>query len=197
MLTKPRDQVMDHAVEVSTTLDEVKHMKVLSSQLLTLARSDSGMIQINKQEVDIEPWLNKVIQPFGEIADSQNKVLNTNLLAQGRVNFDADLVRQLLVILLDNALKYTPSGGSINVSAKVNKKNLVFEILDTGRGIDDPEKEKIFDRFYRTDKSRNSKTGGNGLGLSIAKWIVDEHHGKISVHDNYPTGTIFKVVLPE
>jgi two-component system sensor histidine kinase CiaH len=197
LLTKPRDQVMDHAVEVSTTLDEVKHMKVLSSQLLTLARSDSGMIQINKQEVDIEPWLNKVIQPFGEIADSQNKVLNTNLLAQGRVNFDADLVRQLLVILLDNALKYTPSGGSINVSAKVNKKNLVFEISDTGRGIDDPEKEKIFDCFYRTDKSRNSKTGGNGLGLSIAKWIVDEHHGKISVYDNYPTGTIFKVVLPE
>ena len=113
------------------------------------------------------------------------------------MNFDADLVRQLLVILLDNALKYTPSGGSINVSAKVNKKNLVFEISDTGRGIDDPKKEKIFDRFYRTDKSRNSKTGGNGLGLSIAKWIVDEHHGKISVYDNYPTGTIFNVVLPE
>lgn len=197
LLTKPRDQVMDRAVEVSTTLDEVKHMQVLTEQLLTLARSDSGMIQINKQVVDIGPWLNKVVQPFNEIADSQNKVLNLNLQATGKVNFDADLIRQLLVTLLDNALKYTPSGGSINVDTKKVKKNLVLEISDTGRGIADPEKDKIFERFYRTDKSRNSKTGGNGLGLSIAKWIVDEHRGKISVHDNYPNGTVFKVVLPE
>lgn len=196
LLTKPRDRVMDRVTEVSTTLDEVKHMQVLTEQLLTLARSDSSMIQIDQQTIDVKPWLSKVLQPYTEIADSQGKVMNINIVASGKVTFDADLIHQLLVILLDNALKYTPTGGSLTLDAKIIKKNLVLEISDTGNGIADQEKEKIFDRFYRTDKSRNSKTGGNGLGLSIAKWIVDEHHGKITVQDNYPKGTVFRVVLP-
>ncbi|GBG93734.1 two-component system sensor histidine kinase [Ligilactobacillus salitolerans] len=196
LLTKPRDQIMNRIDEIGTTLDEVKHMRVLSERLLMLARSDSGMVQLNKQEVTLKPWLEKTVLPYEEIAGSQNKsfVIEDNVTGTGK--FDADLIKQLLVILLDNALKYTPSGGTITCQAVSSKKDLTFRVYDTGTGIPDKEKDLVFERFYRTDRSRNSETGGNGLGLPIAKWIVTEHHGKITIGDNYPAGSVFKVVIP-
>lgn len=90
-------------------------------------------------------------------------------------------------------MKYTPKGGTVSVKIVKNHSNLKIVVSDTGNGVPDEDKARIFERFYRTDKSRNSKTGGTGLGLSIAKWIVDQHHGRIHVRDNHPTGSIFTV----
>lgn len=201
LLTKPKSRIMDEAEEVSTALDEVRHMQSLTNQLLMLARSDSNVIQLHRTDVDLQPWLEKVIKPYADIAGSQQKTLQSQIEIAGHGSFDPDLIRQVLTILLDNAIKYTPTNGTVTVTAKrihdpLQHDTLHLQVADTGPGIADSEKPKVFDRFYRTDKSRNSKTGGNGLGLAIAKWIVTQHHGKINVKDNQPTGSIFNVTIP-
>ncbi|WP_143875385.1 sensor histidine kinase, partial [Oenococcus oeni] len=116
---------------------------------------------------------------------------------KGKMVIDTRRVHQLIVILLDNALKYTEAKDLIKIKARREKNNLVIEVADNGRGISAEAKKHVFDRFYREEKSGNRSTGGTGLGLSIAKWIVNAFQGKISVSDNSPKGTIFKVVLPQ
>ncbi|CAI2609595.1 sensor histidine kinase [Apilactobacillus apinorum] len=195
LLTKPTDRIVDQIQPVSTTLDEVKHLKVLTQRLLTLARSDSNIVQAQRQSIDLAPFFSSMVAPFNEIANSQNKSFISNVDAEGTGRIDPDLIKQLMVILIDNAMKYTPQGGTVAVRINRTHNALKLMVSDTGNGILDEDKQLIFERFYRTDKSRNSKTGGNGLGLSIAKWIVDQHHGRITVRDNHPTGTIFTVTF--
>lgn len=195
MLTKPKTKVIDQVDPISTSLDEVRHLQTLTNRLLMLARSDSGTIEINKQEVDLKPWFSQILKPYDDIAASQHKSMVTVLKAVGKGHLDKDLIRQLLIILLDNAIKYTPAGGTVTVVTSLNRDRLTIEVRDTGTGISDADKKRIFERFYRSDKSRNSKTGGNGLGLAIAKWIVQQHAGTITVKDNHPKGTVFDVMF--
>ncbi|MTV81734.1 HAMP domain-containing sensor histidine kinase [Secundilactobacillus folii] len=196
LLTKPKARVMDEIDEVSTALDEVRHMQTLTNRLLMLARSDSNVIQLNKTDVDLAPWLTNILKPYSDIAMSQHKSFQSTIDLKGHGTLDPDLIHQVLTILLDNAIKYTPEHGTVSVKATKVRDNLQLEVADTGAGVPDDEKGKIFDRFYRTDKSRNSKTGGNGLGLAIAQWIVSQHHGKILVRDHHPHGAVFVVSLP-
>lgn len=195
MLTKPKSQVVDQVDAISTSLDEVRHLQTLTNRLLMLARSDAGRIEINSQSVDLQQWFDQVLKPYKDIAASQHKSLDETLRASGHGNFDADLIRQLLIILLDNAIKYTPKGGTVSVATNRVRDKLTIEVRDTGVGIADEDKKRIFERFYRSDKSRNSKTGGNGLGLAIAKWIVSQHHGTITVKDNHPKGAVFVATI--
>lgn len=195
MLTKPKTKVVDQVDPISTSLDEVRHLQTLTNRLLMLARSDSGTIEINKQPVDLKPWFAQILKPYDDIAASQHKSMVTVLKADGTGHMDKDLIRQLLIILLDNAIKYTPAGGTVTVLTVLARDRLTIEVRDTGTGIPDEDKKRIFERFYRSDKSRNSKTGGNGLGLAIAKWIVQQHSGTITVKDNHPKGTAFSVSL--
>lgn len=195
LLTKPTDRIVDQIKPVSTTLEEVKHLKVLTQRLLTLARSDSNLIQVRRQSVELESVFTNTVTPFIEIAKSQHKLLTSDINVSGNGNIDADLIRQLLVILIDNALKYTPEKGQVHISVVRDHNAIDMQVEDTGRGISNADKRHIFERFYRTDQSRNSKTGGTGLGLSIAQWIVKQHYGTIHVQDNHPTGSIFKVHL--
>ena len=104
-------------------------------------------------------------------------------------------LQQLFTNLIDNAIKYTPKG-SIHVTVEKNESAGLVRIKDTGIGIPKEEQEKIFERFYRTDKSRSRETGGVGLGLSIAEWIVRAHHGRIEVESELNKGSTFTVYLP-
>ncbi|KRM44295.1 HAMP domain-containing histidine kinase [Lentilactobacillus parafarraginis] len=197
MLTKPKSQVIDQVEPISTSLDEVRHLQTLTNRLLTLARSDADIIQINRQSVNLQKWLEQLIKPYRDIAASQSKSLDDQIKVSGEGKLDPDLIRQLIIILLDNAIKYTPTGGTVTFAAEVvHESRLKLEVRDTGQGIADVDKKHVFERFYRSDKSRNAKTGGNGLGLAIAQWVVKEHHGTITVKDNHPKGTTFTVVLP-
>ena len=196
LLTQPKVRVVDQVEPISTSLDEVRHLQTLTNRLLMLARSDADIIQINRQSTDLKPWLEHALKPYVEIAASQRKSLVQLIKVTGHGNVDSDLIRQLLIILLDNAIKYTPEGGTVTVSAERVRDKLKLEVRDTGTGIPDADKGRVFERFYRSDKSRNSKTGGNGLGLEIAKWIVTQHHGTITVKDNHPKGTVFAVIIP-
>ena len=140
--------------------------------------------------------LNEIIEPFIEIAGFEERVLSYEGEDVEAI-VDKDKIRELMIILLDNALKYTNINDTINVTLKNGLFDAIIEVSDTGIGISEETKEKIFERFYREDKARSRGTGGNGLGLSIAKTIVTDLKGKISVDHNEPKGTKFLIVIPK
>jgi signal transduction histidine kinase len=115
-------------------------------------------------------------------------------------NGDEGLVRQLLLILIDNAVKYTPAGGQVDVQLAATREAYRITVRDTGCGIPKDDQARIFDRFYRVDKSRSRKNpgagSGAGLGLSIAQWIAGIHRGTVSLEASGATGSVFTVVLP-
>lgn len=193
---KPDVKVIDNANYLATALSETRRLSRLVSDLLTLARSDSDVIEIEKKPVDIYELIKKVSEPYIEMAELEDK----NMEVQGGENFivncDEQRIHQLLVILLDNALKYTSKDESIQIdlSNKNNKCSII--VKDNGIGIKESERDLVFERFYRGDKSRTRETGGTGLGLSIAKWIVLKHGGTITANQNSPKGTVIEVIIP-
>jgi len=196
MLTKPNQKIIDEAESISVSLDEVNRLNSLTNNLLDLSRFDSATTRLNFELTTPNFFLKDPIYPFKDIVNSQSKVFQVNLLHNPTLNIDRDKIKQLLIILLDNATKYTPQNGTIKVYDQVEGSKYQFIISDTGLGISDADKKKIFGRFYRVDKSRNKNSGGHGLGLAIAKQIVTNHHGNIFVRDNLPRGSEFIVELP-
>jgi signal transduction histidine kinase len=109
---------------------------------------------------------------------------------------DEDRLKQLILILVDNAIKYTPAGGAVDLSLSKENGTALIEVSDTGVGIPEEDLPLIFDRFYRVDKARSRDLGGSGLGLSIAKWIAQAHGGGIRVQSSFGEGSKFFVTLP-
>lgn len=196
LLTKPNAQIKDQYDGVIMALSEIRRLNSLSADLLTLAKANSNMSEINRESIDIHKFVLQVIEPYSEIAELDEKHFTADLAAEGIVFADRQRLHQLLVILLDNALKYTETGEAIGITTAIKNKQLVISVSDSGRGISDFGKLHVFDRFYREDKSGSRATGGTGLGLTIAKWIVDIHDGKITVDNAEPQGTVFTVTLP-
>ncbi|WP_125760872.1 sensor histidine kinase [Companilactobacillus hulinensis] len=198
MLTKPHQTIIDEAESISVSLDEVSRLNSLTNNLLVLARSDQATTKMDYQLTTPEYFLKDPIMPFKEIINSQSKVFQVNLNHKNdiKLNVDRDKIKQVLIILLDNATKYTPENGTIRIYDHIEGSKYQIIVSDTGIGISDPDKKKIFGRFYRVDKSRNKNSGGHGLGLAIAHQIINTHHGKIFVRDNLPTGSEFIFELP-
>ncbi len=196
MLTKPNNTILDEAESISVSLDEVSRLNSLTNSLLDLARADAASNKLEFKVTQPDYFLPDPIKPFTDIIESQDKHFVIDIKEKVNLNVDRDKIKQLLIILLDNATKYTPTGGTISISDKTDGGKYYFTIADTGVGISDDDKKKIFGRFYRVDKSRTKATGGHGLGLSIAQQIVHTHHGKIFVEDNQPKGSKFIVELP-
>lgn len=196
MLTKPNKKIIDEAEAISVSLDEVNRLNSLTNNLLVLARSDSATTKLNFELTKPDFFLKDPIEPFKDIINSQSKVFQINLIHRPTLYLDRDKIKQLLIILLDNATKYTPKNGTIKIYDQMEGSKYQFVISDTGVGVADKDKNKIFDRFYRVDKSRNTNSGGHGLGLAIAKQIVTVHKGHIYVRNNLPHGSEFVVELP-
>lgn len=196
LLTNPTATVRDQANNVILSLAEIRRLNQLTSNMLTLAKTGSAMTKIEKEPTDIAVFLHDMSEPYRELAEFEEKTLTLTVDVEQMVNVDQKRLHQLLVLLLDNALKYTDAGDALAVKATIERRRLQIEVADTGIGISDEGKKHIFDRFYREDKTGNRAAGGTGLGLSIAEWIVQAHDGKISVMDNQPKGTIFKIILP-
>lgn len=195
ILANPDQSVYDVSEDLAVSLKELSRLNKLTTELLALARNDQNRQVYNFEKANLNIVLSEVLDPFIEIAEFENRKLSYTA-EDVDVTIDKDKIRELMIILLDNAMKYTSSGDSINVSLKLISGEAVIEIADTGIGISDVTKEKIFERFYREDKTRSRETGGNGLGLSIAKNIVEDMKGKISVDHNSPKGTKFTIVFP-
>ncbi|MGY5340091.1 ATP-binding protein [Levilactobacillus spicheri] len=196
LLTKPNDRIIDQAENIAIANSESQRLQKLTHDLLALARSDSKSLQTNFEATQVAGFLQRTIEPYTEIAASQGKQLQLLPVTDFRAVLDQDLIHQLMNILIDNAMKYSPNGSTITVSARVVGRKWQLIVADQGLGIDPQERQRIFDRFYRVDTSRSRQTGGNGLGLSIAHWIVDLHHGTIAVKDNQPRGSQFVTTLP-
>lgn len=196
LLTSPQKKVVDVFENIALSLSETNRLSKLTSDLLTLARADSTATQLEKEQFNLDEFLEDVCQPYQEIAQSQNKQINYKLKSTKAIVADKHRMHQLLVILLDNALKYTEEGDKIEVVTSWYDGYHEIVIKDTGIGLQSENLDHIFERFYREDKARSREQGGVGLGLSIAKWIVASHDGTISAKQNSPKGTILHVHLP-
>lgn len=180
---------------------EVRRLIRMTSDLLTLARADSQEAVLNVGCVKLGAIVGEVADTMAALAESRGVTLHfpTDLPAPDAdftVYGDANRLRQLVMILLDNALKYTRSGGVITIALDRQPHTVTLRVADTGIGMDAEVIAHAFDRFYRGDRARDRSDGGVGLGLSIAKWIADMHHGRITVQSALGAGTVFHVTLP-
>jgi len=178
---------------------EVRRMGRLTGDLLTLARSDAEGMELRRESFDIQELLQRAQRTMQPQAESQQVTL---VLTPGEslpVLADPDRIFQLMLVLLDNAVKYTPAGGKVSFAAsRPNGENgkLLITVADTGPGVPQADQAKIFERFYRLDSSRSREAGGAGLGLAIAREIAEAHGGSISVAAAPTGGSIFRVLLP-
>lgn len=180
-------------------LAEAERTSSLIEQLLSLARADSGRESVQLTPVNLSPILNSIVEGWKQVASIRGLQFSANIANHDAfVMADETWLRRLIEILLDNAFKYTPSSGSVQLQLerKNEDRNVLVTVKDSGVGIAQEEHAKIFERFYRVDKARSRAEGGTGLGLSIAQWIVTQHHGTISVDSAPGQGAIFRVQLP-
>lgn len=196
LFTKPNHTILEESETIALSLDEVQRLSQLTSDLLLLARSDSNALTLEKEPVKINAFLTNVLVPYQELAVAENKEFVIDLGEEQQLILDKKRIHQLLIILLDNALKYTATNEKIMVLSTVKNSEWELKIIDTGIGIVEDKKAAVFERFYRGESSRNRKTGGYGIGLAIAKWIVDEHQGKIELADTTPKGTTVILHFP-
>jgi two-component sensor histidine kinase len=179
--------------------NEIRRMTKIVTDLLTLARADAGATNIMKEKFDLAIVAEQVFRSLQPLAVVKGITLEMAGDATIPILADRERINQLLLILVDNAIKYTPAGGRVGVlltTAAAPKPCVMITVHDTGVGIPETQRNLIFERFYRVDKARSREEGGTGLGLSIAKWIVDVHSGKIKVESAPGGGSSFVVTLP-
>ena len=193
LFRKPEATIMESSESIASSLEEVRNMRLLTTNLLNLARRDDG-IKPDLSEVQPE-FFNTIFTNYEMIATENHKVFRFENRIKRTIITDKLLLKQLMTILFDNAVKYTEEDGEINFVITATDRNLYLTVSDDGIGISQADKKKIFDRFYRVDKARTRQKGGFGLGLSLAKQIVDALKGSIIVKDNKPHGTIFEVKI--
>jgi len=196
LLLRHHDQTIEANLDqVEAIATEADHMARLVSDLLTLARADEGRIEISRERVDVAELVAELARDIRPLAEARAITVETDL-GPAPVEVDRARMRQLLLILVDNALKYTPSGGRVAVQTRRSGRRVVLSVADTGPGIAAEHHERIFDRFYRVDTGRARVEGGAGLGLPIARWIAEVHGGQIGVASTLGKGTTFTVRLP-
>ncbi len=178
-----------------TMLLQVERLGRLVIQLLDLSRLESGVVPLDRSEFRVEPLLTHAVreqQLHEPVVDLAIDVEPADLTADG----DPERVHQVVANLLENAVRYSPAGGTVEVRARRSPAGVVIEILDEGPGIPDAERARVFERFERIDPARTTSNGGAGLGLSIARWIVDLHGGDIHPENREPHGCRMVVTLP-
>ncbi|HKV48746.1 MAG TPA: ATP-binding protein [Candidatus Acidoferrales bacterium] len=182
---------------LSQILHETDKVSHLIENLLALARADSGAAQMGMERADISAILAEACDKSKLLAEEKGVALARNG-ASGPVwaQVNADSIERLFVILLDNAVKYTPAGGKIDVKLGTENGFATAEIRDSGIGISAEDMPHIFDRFFRADRARSREHGGVGLGLAIGKWIAEAHGGEIRVQSEPAKGSSFRVRIP-
>ena len=197
LLQEPNTKIIDKSEEISLTLNETKRLTKLVKDLLILSRADSNKLVLQKENINIDEYIKGLISPYKEIAEMEGKNIELELGYKLDIDVDTNKIYQLMIILLDNAIKYTEENDVIKIKTYMKDNKCVIEVSDTGIGVSDEGLKRIFERFYREDAARSRETGGSGLGLSIANYIVTAHGGTIKATHNLPKGTIFTIRLPK
>jgi two-component system, OmpR family, sensor histidine kinase CiaH len=176
-------------------LEEVDQLNAIVGDLTTLALVDARQLRLEQEPVALTAMVRDLVDHVASLAEERGVRLRPNL-DEVVVDADPGRIRQMLLILLDNALAYTPAGGEVRVTTGRAAGKARITVEDTGRGIAAADLPHIFERFYRADKARGRDGGGSGLGLAIAKWIVEAHHGSIDVKSENGRGTQVIITLP-
>jgi two-component system phosphate regulon sensor histidine kinase PhoR len=179
-------------------LEECDRLARLTDQLLALARQDAGIAPPGRESVDVGELVAAVVEDLRPLAEAKCLALRLEVEPgrDGRVSGDPGQLRQTLVNLIDNAVKYTPEGGSVEVRVGTVPGGFRITVTDTGEGIAAEHLPRVFDRFYRVDKARSRELGGTGLGLAIVKGIVEGHGGRVELTSEVGRGTVCTVTLP-
>ena len=177
--------------------EQTKRLKMLTDDLVLLTRMEEAEENMPKIEFPLSEVISETANAFRGLAISQQKEFNCNIEPLLTLKGNDKAIRQLVSILLDNALKYSQPNGRVEISLKKKNKTVVLSVFNTTESeIDKEQLQYVFDRFYRIDNSRSSDTGGYGIGLSVAKAIVNAHNGKISADSNEKSTFTIKAIFP-
>ncbi len=197
LLRNPEEKIIDKYEYIEPALRESRRISRMVSNLMILTRADAGATLDKVEKFDLRKLGDDIAIIYGEFALIQNKKFIYTPSEEVMMEGNYENLHQLLIILMDNALKYTKDEGVIELSIQSTKDKGIIRVMDNGVGIKEENLEKVFTRFFREDKARNRNNGGTGLGLSIAKWITDCHGGTITAQRRKEGGTIIEVQLPK
>jgi signal transduction histidine kinase len=183
--------------------DETKRLTGIVEDLFMLARADAGQYKLTPTEFYLDELAGEVTRAVRTLVAEKGLTLQLDAIEEMPFRGDENLLRRLLLNLVDNAIKYTPVGGGAIVSCKRDGRHYIITVSDTGPGIPGEAQQHIFDRFYRTDSARSRAEGegagltsGAGLGLSIARWIAEAHDGTLELSQSSAAGSVFQLILP-
>ena len=186
----------DPQQRAASQLEEIDRLKRLIDQILVLARAEAGEIPLTMGDVDLGALATSLVEQIEPVAQARGIAMRCEHVDAIVVRGDADWLKRVVLNLLDNAIKFTPEGGRVVVDVTRQGHEAQLAVRDTGVGIDPGVKPRVFERFFRADPARSRGVEGVGLGLSLAKWIVDRHHGRIEVDSQPGQGSTFTVTLP-
>ena len=182
---------------IGSMLEEVDRLAHLVDRLLTLSKADTGDSLLSTEPVDLRELADEVASQLDVLAEEKQQTLTVQHAAAPHWTGDRLVLRQALLNLVDNAIKYSPTGAHITIRVGEFSSSAVVDVTDNGPGIPAELQSRIFDRFYRVDKSRSRENGGAGLGLSIAKWAVEVHGGQLTLENTNGGGSTFRITLPQ
>jgi heavy metal sensor kinase len=192
-LSQPERDESEYREALAAVSQQSSRLTRLVDDMLVLARADGGGYPVVLAEVDLAQLVAGCVRELGGRADDRDIQVRTSL-EPVRMKADEALLRRMFGNLLNNALTYTPRGGSVNVSISRLRERVELRVADTGPGIPLEDRERVFQRFVRLDPSRAA--GGAGLGLAIARWVAEAHGGRVEVLSSGPEGTVFAANLP-
>ena len=179
-----------------SNLEEINRITAIVSDLLTVAQGEAGALELRRETVPLSDLATNIVETVQVLAEDKDVRLESRIEPDVKVTGDSLRLSQLLLNLLDNAIKHSAPGQTVRMTLERDGPAPVLKVEDSGEGIAEQDIPRIFDRFFRTDRSRSRLVPGSGLGLSISKWIVDAHGGSISVASRLGAGSVFTVRLP-
>jgi heavy metal sensor kinase len=187
---------VEYKEAIGSMLEEVDRLSTLVDTLLRLSHGDAGTVRLSREPVDLGRLTRDVVASLSVLGEERSQRITVDDAAPSVATVDRLVIREAITNLLDNAIKYSPTGSAIDVRVRTDRDRAVIEVVDQGPGIGAAYRERIFDRFFRLDDARSRENGGTGLGLAIAKWAIDMHGGHISVNENPGGGSLFRMTLP-
>jgi signal transduction histidine kinase len=194
-LQEERD-VESYMTVVSSALDEALRLSGVVDALLELARAETGQSVIIRKEGDFSAFVADIAEDCEILAEEKDIIITSNIQPLINFSFDYDRMRQAVLNIIENAIKYTKPNGIITIDLKSENRRAVLTVSDTGIGIAPENLENIFERFFRADEVKMKRISGLGLGLTMVKWIVEAHGGKVIVKSQLGKGTVFEINLP-
>ena len=180
---------------IGSMLEEADRLASLVDRLLTLSRAESGQAKLSIEEVDLRELADNVASHLGVLVEEKRQSISVEGHGSPRASADRLVLRQALISLVDNAIKFSPAGGCIRIRVSETPTSGIVEVADSGKGIDASDRERIFDRFYRAADG-TAQESGSGLGLSIAKWAVDANGGSLTLEESSHAGSTFRITVP-